>query len=298
MGGLAAAVEVSGLHFGYGERLILRDVNCRIPAGRFSVLLGRNGSGKSTLLRLLAGLLPLQGGQVTIGGQDLRRLSGAQRARLVGFMPQQHRAVFPFAVEDVVLTGRASYVRLVPRREDQEKVVRALEQVGIGHLRRRTFTELSGGEQQMVMIARVLAQEPAMILLDEPTSHLDFINQARLLGLLRGLVGERLTALAVLHDPNSAFLFGDHFVFLKDGQVQELATGENAWDRLVLERIYETDIDTVPYGDRAIVVPRRAAWSCCRTKACWRPSPAGASMVPTAPSGPTPRTAAAPGGRP
>ncbi|MFA6108025.1 MAG: ABC transporter ATP-binding protein [Candidatus Latescibacterota bacterium] len=257
MGGVAAAVEVTGLHFGYGDQPILRDVSFRIPAGRFTVLLGRNGSGKSTLLRLLAGLMPVRQGRVTVGGRDLSGLSGPERARLVGFMPQQHRAVFPFAVEDVVLTGRASYVRLMPRREDQEKAVRALEQVGIGHLRRRRFTELSGGEQQMVMIARVLAQEPAVIMLDEPTSHLDFLNQARLLGLVRQLVGDRLTALAVLHDPNSAFLFGDHFVFLKEGRVQELGEGEHPWDRAVLERIYEAGVDTVPYGDRAIVVPLR-----------------------------------------
>ena len=253
----AAAIEVTDLSFEYGSHRILRQVNCRIPVGCFSVLLGRNGSGKSTLLRLLAGLVPVRHGQVRVLGRDLAQLSGAERARLVGFMPQQNRAVFPFAVEDVVLTGRASYVRLMPRREDEEKALSALEQVGISHLRGRRFTELSGGEQQMVMIARVLAQEPAVIMLDEPTSHLDFLNQARLLGLVRRLAGADRTVLAVLHDPNSAFVYGDHFVFLRDGQVQALAADEQPWDAAVLERMYGAPIDTVPYGDRAVVVPRR-----------------------------------------
>ena len=256
MGRLEIALEIRGLSFGYEERLILNEVAVQIPAGQFTVLLGRNGSGKSTLLRLLAGLLPVKHGEITLMGQDLKRLSAAERARIVGFMPQQHRAVFPFAVEDVVLTGRAGHVRLLPRRQDEEKALWALEQVGISHLTGRPFTELSGGEQQMVMIARVLAQEPQIVMLDEPTSHLDFINQAKLLTLIRRLVSTRLTVLAVLHDPNNAFLYGDHFIFLKNGRIEELADGESPWDRQVLERIYETEMHTVPYGDRAIVVPK------------------------------------------
>jgi iron complex transport system ATP-binding protein len=257
MGELTPALEVTDLAFSYDQSCILSDVSFRVPAGEFTVLLGRNGSGKSTLLRLLAGLLPVRTGEVSAFGEDLLRLSAPERARIIGFMPQQHRAVFPFAVEDVVLTGRAAHVSLAPRKRDEDKALAAMEQVGIMHLHGRAFTELSGGEQQMVMIARVIAQEPRIIMLDEPTSHLDFLNQAKLLGLVRELVGGELTALAVLHDPNSAFLFGDHFVFLKEGRVQELDAAENPWDRHVLERIYDEPIDTVPYGDRAIVVPRR-----------------------------------------
>ena len=256
MGELTPALEVEGLSFAYEERLILDNVAFHVPAGRFSVLLGRNGSGKSTLLRLLAGLLPVSSGQVRAFGDGILGLSASERARIIGFMPQQHRAVFPFAVEDVVLTGRAAHVGFTPSREDADKALHALEQVGVIHLKGRPFTELSGGEQQMVMIARVLAQEPRIIMLDEPTSHLDFLNQAKLLGLVRQLLGPQLSVLSVLHDPNSAFQFGDHFVFLKNGRVQELDADESPWDQQVLERMYEEPIDTVPYGGRAIVMAR------------------------------------------
>ena len=125
----------------------------------------------------------------------------------------------------MVLTGRASYVTWVPKPEDVALGIEALERVGIIHLRERPYTELSGGEQQLVRIARVLAQQPRLILLDEPSSHLDFLNQAHLLQLIRELVDADLTVLAVLHDPNSAFLYGDHFVFLKDGSVERLPGG-------------------------------------------------------------------------
>ena len=252
----APAIQVRDLSFSYEDKSILEDLTFQIPPEQFTVLLGKNGSGKSTLLRILTGLLDFRQGAVSVMGQELRGLSSGQRARIIGFLPQQHRAVFPFVVRDVVLTGRASYVRLVPGIEDEDKVDRALERVGITHLAERPFTELSGGEQQMVMIARVLAQESKIIMLDEPTSHLDFVNQSRLLSLVRELVDSGLTVLAVLHDPNGAFLYGDHFVFLRDGRLEELAEGESAWDRQVLERIYDADLQTIPHGERAIVVPR------------------------------------------
>lgn len=252
---MTAAIRVEHLSFRYGDRPILQDVSVQVPEGRFTVLLGRNGSGKSTLLRIISGTLGFHQGSVHVLGQDLTRLSSGQRARLLGYLPQHHRPVFPFTAQDVVLTGRASYVVLTPTREDEERAASALERVGMLHLRWRPFTELSGGEQQMVRIARVLAQEPRLILLDEPTSHLDFLNQSRLLTLVRELVDTQMTVLAVLHDPNSAFLYGDHFLLLKDGVVQELDPTQQAWDRQVLERLYDARLETIPYGERALVVP-------------------------------------------
>ena len=253
---MTAAIQVDHLSFNYADRPILRDVSVQVPEGKFTVLLGQNGSGKSTLLRIVSGTLGFDLGTVLVLGEDLGGLSSGQRARLVGYLPQHHRPVFPFSVQDVVLTGRASYVVWTPKKEDEEKAVRALERVGILHLRWRPFTELSGGEQQMVRIARVLAQEPRLVLLDEPTSHLDFLNQSKLLNLVRELVDARLTVLAVLHDPNSAFLYGDHFLLLKGGVVQELDPAQQAWDRQVLERLYDAELETIPYGQRAIVVPQ------------------------------------------
>jgi iron complex transport system ATP-binding protein len=130
-----------------------------------------------------------------------------------------------------------------------------MEKVGILHLRNRNYTELSGGEQQMVMIARLLAQNPKILLLDEPTTHLDFVNQSQLLNLLKQLVGEGLTIVAVMHDPNLAFMFGDDFLFLKDKKVIRSGETMKAWDTEFLKTIYHGKLETIPHNGRALLVP-------------------------------------------
>jgi iron complex transport system ATP-binding protein len=249
------AISVQNVSFAYDGRTVLRDVSLKAPSGEFTILLGKNGSGKSTLLRLLAGLLPLRGGSIEILGKDLGTLSLPERGRMIGFLPQFHNPVFPFTVREVVLTGRAAHVFSLPGKRDREKADQAIAEVGLEPLRDRPYTELSGGERQLVMIARVLAQEPRVILLDEPLSHLDLANQARFLNLVKNLTGRGLTVLAVLHDPNLAFLSGDHFVFLKGGRVREMAGNERPWEAALLSEVYGTPIETLPFRDRALVVP-------------------------------------------
>lgn len=253
----AEALEVRGLCFSYGTRLILRDVNFSVKSGTFTVVLGRNGSGKSTLFRIIAGLLRPQKGTVSIFGQPLHALSFRERTRLLGFLPQQHHPVFPFAVEDVVLTGRAAWVGWTPKAEDRATAVQALERLGIGHLKDMPYTELSGGEQQMVLIARVLAQNPRVLLLDEPTSHLDFVNANRLLALVRHSLCPHMTVVAILHDPNLAFQHGTHFLYLTQGHIVQLEEGSSPWDADLISRVYGIPVEIVPYRDRALVVPGR-----------------------------------------
>jgi len=248
-------VTVRELSFDYGGAEVLQGVTFDVPGGEFSIILGKNGSGKSTLLKLIAGILPYRQGHIFVDGYDLKRLSVSEKARLVGYLPQFHAPVFPFTVEDVVLTGRASFVFAVPGRRDREKAREAIERVGISHLLHRPYTELSGGERQLVMIARVLAQEPNVVLLDEPLSHLDLSNQVRLLSLIRQLVSSGLTVLAVLHEPNIAFLHGDAFVLLKDGKIRTLGRGERPWDSATLQDLYDVAVETLPFRDRALVVP-------------------------------------------
>jgi len=248
------AVVLEKVGFEYDGTPVLRDISFVVHEGKFTALLGKNGSGKSTLLRLIAGLLPLKIGRIEILGQDLHRLSLSQRARLIGYLPQFHSPVFPFTVEEVVLTGRASYVFSTPSRRDREKAGLAIAEVGLEELRKRPYTELSGGERQLVMIARVLAQEPRVILLDEPLSHLDLANQARFLSLIKKLTASGMTILAVLHDPNAAFLSGDHFIFLKGGQVLEVEKGEAPWNAEFLSEVYGTPIETIPFRDRSLIV--------------------------------------------
>jgi iron complex transport system ATP-binding protein len=249
------AIHVHNLFFSYSKTPLLQDVSLHARQGSFTVLLGKNGSGKSTLLRLIAGLLVPSHGEINILGKNLSHLSFAQRARCIGYLPQFHNPVFPFTVEEVVLTGRASYVFSMPHKTDMDMVDEAIQRVGITELRKRPYNELSGGERQMVMIARVLAQDPRIILLDEPLSHLDLSNQARLLQLINKLVASDLTVLAVLHDPNAAFLYADHWIFLKNGKVREPAQGTLPWDADLLSDVYETPIESIPYQDRSLIVP-------------------------------------------
>ncbi len=255
MGNLKTAITIENLYFSYADSQILENINLKIPARKFSVILGKNGCGKSTLFKVLTGIQKFKRGKITVLGENITKLSARGRAKKIGYLPQQHRPVFPFTVTDVVLTGRASHVALIPKKEDKIRAEAAIDRVGIGHLKDRPFTELSGGEQQMAMIARVLAQEPQVVLLDEPTSHLDLFNQAKILSIAKNLVESGLTVLAILHDPNGAFIYGDEFIFLKEGKVHPLSGYEKPWDKEVLNRVYDASLNTIDYGERALVIP-------------------------------------------
>jgi iron complex transport system ATP-binding protein len=231
-------VIVENLNFSYEEVPVLQDVCLRVAEGKFTVILGKNGSGKSTLLKLIGGMLKSQSGSIRISGKDLGKISLAERAKLVGYLPQFHQPIFPFTVEEVVLTGRASYIFSMPKPKDREKAYEAMRKVGIEDLRERPYSELSGGERQLVMIARVLAQEPRIILLDEPISHLDLGNQTRFLDLAKGLVRSGMTVLAVLHDPNIAFRYGEDFLFARHRSVRSAGDGESPWDPSLLSDVY------------------------------------------------------------
>lgn len=250
------ALIVEDLTSGYEGRPVIRDISLRAPKGKFTVLLGRNGSGKSTLLKCLAGLMAPQKGRIRVFGRDLNRLSLSERAKCIGYLPQFHHPVFPFTVEEVVLTGRVSYVFLRPGQKDKDKVGEAIKRVGLEAFRKRPYSVLSGGERQLVLIARLLAQEPKIVVLDEPLSHLDFPNQIKLLNLIKEFTRSDLTVIAVLHDLNSAFLHGDHFVFLRDGMVLKPDKEGHPWDSENLTDVYGSPIETVPFQERSLVIPR------------------------------------------
>jgi len=254
MGIIKTAISVKELSFSYINSVILNKVNVGIDSKKLTVILGRNGSGKSTFLRLLAGLLPFSEGTISILGNDSSELSFSDRAKLVGFMNQQHKAIFPFPVEEVVLTGRAGYVNYSPKEYDRKVAHEAMEKVGIEHLRGRKYNELSGGEQQLVMIARVLAQNPKVLLIDEPTSHLDLYYQRSIMRILKDLRNDGMSIVCVFHDPNLAFIHGDDFLFVKDGQVIRSDSGCPPWDTNFLMTIYEVPLLSIPYNRRSLIV--------------------------------------------
>ena len=249
------SIQITDLSFAYGEHTVLQNVNLRFHANRFSVLLGRNGSGKSTLFNIIAGLLRHSTGSVQLLGKEINFLSYGERARLIGFLPQFHKAVFPFRVRDVILTGRAAFSGIRPSKDDLGRVERAMAELGIEHLADRAYTELSGGEQQLVMIARILVQNPAVIILDEPTNHLDVYHQTGLLGHLKRLSRSGYTIVAIMHDPNLAFLHADHFYFMQHKTVVYPPEEGGHYDVRFLKEVYDIDFKIVPVDDRKIVVP-------------------------------------------
>jgi iron complex transport system ATP-binding protein len=252
---LNKAISVTGLSFAYSDSVILRDVDIQIDSGKLTFIMGQNGSGKSTFLKVLAGLLPYNKGSIEISGKESAELSSSERSKMTGFLNQSHKAVFPFSVGDVVLTGRAGFINYIPKKTDIAAAGQAMEKAGILHLKNRNYAELSGGEQQLVMIARLLAQDPEILLLDEPTTHLDFTNQSHLIRLLKKLVKEGLTIIAVIHDPNLAFLFGDDFLFVKDKKVIRPGENASAWDIEFLKTIYHGNIEAIPFNGRALLIP-------------------------------------------
>jgi iron complex transport system ATP-binding protein len=248
-------INIKNLTFGYCGQPVLKNINIQIPEAKLTVIIGQNGSGKSTLLKLIAGIYVPQEGSIEVLGKDLKSLSISERARLIGFLTQSHYPVFSFNVEDVVLTGRASYVISTPREIDLIESQRAISQIGIEELRTRPYNELSAGEQQLVMIARVLAQKPKVLLLDEPTSHLDLPNQVKLLSIVKELVSSGLTVVLVIHDPNMGFMYGDNFIFLKNGVIHRPADEKEPYDSAMLSDIYDMKIRVVSADGKRWIIP-------------------------------------------
>lgn len=249
-------ITTENLSFAYGkEQAVISGVNCSISANAFTVIMGKNGSGKSTFLRLLGGMMPYHNGNIKIDHVELKTYKPGERAKMLGFLPQHHKAVFPFKVSEVVLTGRASYIQFSPKRSDRYQADKALEQTGISSLKNRVYTELSGGEQQLVMIARLLAQQPKILLLDEPISHLDYHNQIRIMKLIRELVSGNITVVAVLHDPNMAYLFGEEFIYVHDGRVQEVNKAK-AWEHHLADKIFDNQLFPLEHEGRFVFIPQ------------------------------------------
>lgn len=249
------AVQVRNLCYSVGKRQILHKVNIAIPKSCFTVILGKNGSGKSTLFRLIAGTLRPDQGEIFIQGIPGSQLNIRSRAAMLGILAQHHRPVFPFLVKDVVLTGLAGQAGLMPKKKERLKAQTAMDRIGIQDLGDRCFTELSGGEQQLVMIARVLAQDPPIILLDEPVAHLDFHFQAKVMQTIRELVDQGYTVAAILHDPNIASCYGDRFICIKDGTC--LHDAHLHLSAELLESIYAMPLEQINHPDLTIVLPKR-----------------------------------------
>ena len=236
---------VEHLRFWYRPgRPVLEDVSFSQEGGDILCLLGPNGTGKTTLLRSLLGLSRPKEGQVSLDGQALDRLSHRARAKLLAYVPQSSTLAFPYEAREVVLMGRVPH--LAPgaghRPEDHRAVERAMEQLQIGHLACRKFQELSGGERQMVLVARALAQQARYLVMDEPTANLDYANQVKILRVVRELAQAGYGILMTSHYPDHAFLVCTQAVLLRDGRVMAWGPPDQVVNTQTLTQLYQTPV--------------------------------------------------------
>lgn len=207
---------------GYAQRTVLNNVSFTLSAGTICCLLGANGSGKTTLMRSILGLLKLHGGEITLDGTAIGRMSSRQRANAIAWVPQAHDGAFAFSVIDMVLMGRSAHLNTFtqPAPRDREIALAQLSSFGIAHLAERSWSTLSGGERQLTLIARALVQQPRLLLLDEPASSLDFGHQIRLFDALHQLRQRGVTLLMSTHHPLHALAIADRVIRVEaNGQV-------------------------------------------------------------------------------
>jgi len=254
-------LEVRDLRFAYpsSPRAVLDGVSFRVERGMVSAVLGPNGSGKTTLFKCLTGVWKANGGTMTNDGDDFAALPPAARARLFATVPQDHVPPFPYRVLEVVLMGRSPYISpfALPSARDYAVAEETLRELGIDALRDRPYTAISGGERQLVLIARALAQEAPCLLLDEPTAHLDFRHQVGVLTTVRSLVDRRnLIALMTLHDPNLALMFSDYVVLMDAGRVVAQGPPRDVITEESIREIYRIDATIHAFDGTRFVCPR------------------------------------------
>lgn len=260
----AEGIRVEEVSMTYGSSKILDGVSLSIGKGSVVTMVGPNGCGKTTLLKIINNLLRPDRGSVLVEGRDVNSMPAHRLARIMGYVPQGHRISFPFKVSDVVMTGRMPYIPAFssPKREDLVRTEQALALLGIGGLADHPYTQISGGERQLVMIARAMAQQPSVLLLDEPTSYLDFKNQILTLKMIKEISRSKgVTVVMTLHDPNHALMFSDEVVLLRKlnggrtgnviafGSPQEVITPQN------IQAAYGLEVEIVDVKGRKLLLP-------------------------------------------
>jgi iron complex transport system ATP-binding protein len=239
-------LEIKRLSAGHGRGFVLHDVSLEVGPGEFVAVLGPNGAGKSTLIKAVQNLVAEARGEVRCGGEDVFRMGPRRIAARIAYVPQMAEPVFDYTVEEIVLMGRFARQGRFERAsaEDARAVSEAVRLTGIGALGAKKLAELSGGERQRVFIARALAQDTPILLLDEPSSHLDIAYQVELYGILRMLQGDRGKAVVVAeHNVNLAAAHAGRLVFLKDGAVAVEGTPAETVTPANIRKVFGADVD-------------------------------------------------------
>ncbi|MBN1993765.1 MAG: ABC transporter ATP-binding protein [Anaerolineae bacterium] len=251
-------ISLDRLRFSYhpGGATVLDSLSLDIPPGTITAILGPNGAGKTTLLHVILGLLSPQSGQVWLKGRPQADYSRAALSQLIGLVLQAEYIPFNFTVWEYVLLGRAPYLGLLdlPSDQDYRLALAALETLGLADLKHRSFLELSGGERQMVMLARAIAQQTSILLLDEPTSHLDLSNKSRILQVLSTLSGQGVTIVLTTHEPDVAIAIARYLVLMRAGRALDSGLLEQTLTAEKLEITYGVPVRVARVDGRPVVL--------------------------------------------
>lgn len=252
-------MEVKNISFSYEKDSpeIFENITFNIEKGDILCILGPNGIGKTTLIKCLNGLHEINNGEILLNKKNIKTLSFKEISKMIGYIPQGHIPSFPFLVFDVVLMGRTPYINLsaAPKEKDLTITENALKNIGIYHLKDKPYTNLSGGERQLVFLARVLAQEPDILILDEPTSHLDFGNQIKLLEILENLSKLGLAIVMSSHFPDHAFIACNKVAIMKNKKFIDFGTPEDVITEENLKKAYGINVKLINFEDRKVCIP-------------------------------------------
>ncbi len=255
-------MEAVNIEFTYdGNERVLEKVSFSVRKGDVITVLGPNGAGKTTLLKCILRVLKPYGA-IYINGKSLRDVSTRDLAKLVGYVPQTHHSIFAYKVIDFVLMGRAPHHSMfsLPSSKEHEKAANVLRTLGVSHLANKTIAELSGGQMQLVLIARAIIQDAKILLLDEPTAHLDITNELKVLQIVRDLVRRGIidATIMTLHDPMLAALFSTKILLLCNGRVVGYGPPEKVLTENNLREVYNIEFEIMRVNQRILVVPKFA----------------------------------------
>lgn len=255
----AVKLEIKNLSFAYRDHPVLQDINFDTRPGEFLSVLGPNGVGKSTLFRCILGILRDYQGEILLDGREARGIAQREMASMIAYIPQSHRPTFGYTVQDTVLMGVTHRLSpfAAPRAEHVRQAREAMARVGVQDMADRSFAHLSGGEQQLVLVARALCQQSRILVMDEPTSSLDFGNQLRVLACVRGLTQEGYTVLLSTHNPQHALTFSHRILALHDGGVAALGDAEDTLTPELIWQLYQVEVDFVDTQQGRVIVPHR-----------------------------------------
>jgi iron complex transport system ATP-binding protein len=250
-----ARIEADNIAFSYDDdmaNVVFQNITFSVHSGDVCCLLGPNGTGKSTLLKCMSGILRVLQGRIILDGRHLSEFKQPGIAKRIGFVPQGLTSAFPFRVKDIVVMGRAPHLSILasPSRKDMEIAYEAMESVGVIHLANRPCNSISGGEWQLTLIARALVQEPEVLLLDEPTSHLDMGNQMRILQVIKNLAGQNMTIIMASHFPDHAFLVANLTAVLNDGRIAFFGPPDDVITEENMRITYGVNVQIVSTGGK------------------------------------------------